>query len=172
MEKYDWAEFTKTINIKADIQDVYDLFSTRSGMESWFLRTCEYKDPNENICSDDQLVETGYFYTWRWYGWSDEVEENGKILQANGTNFFEYSFDGNGATNMIVTVTIEEEEAECLVHLKQRNIPTDEHGKSHWHLGCAAGWTFYLANLKSILEGGIDLRNRNPKYLKHKVINS
>lgn len=28
-------------------------------------------------------------------------------------------------------------------------------------VGCGEGWVFYLANLKSILEGGIDLRNKN-----------
>jgi hypothetical protein len=28
-------------------------------------------------------------------------------------------------------------------------------------MGCLGGWTFYLANLKSYLEGGVDLRNKN-----------
>jgi hypothetical protein len=26
---------------------------------------------------------------------------------------------------------------------------------------CQLGWTFYLANLKSVIEGGVDLRNKN-----------
>ena len=29
------------------------------------------------------------------------------------------------------------------------------------YVDCSYGWTFFLANLKSVLEGGIDLRNRN-----------
>jgi len=33
-------------------------------------------------------------------------------------------------------------------------------------LGCASGWAFYLVNLKSIYEGGLDLRNKTPA-LKH-----
>jgi hypothetical protein len=37
-------------------------------------------------------------------------------------------------------------------------------------VGCGEGWTFYLTNLKSILEGGVDLRNKEMK-LKN-VINS
>lgn len=40
----------------------------------------------------------------------------------------------------------------------------------NYHIGCTKGWNFYLTNLKSLLEGGIDLRNRN-KGLKE-VINS
>ena len=53
---------------------------------------------------------------------------------------------------------------------KQYNIPTDETGKTDYHIGCREGWVFYLANLKSIQEGGIDLRNKNPGIKK--VINS
>lgn len=37
-------------------------------------------------------------------------------------------------------------------------------------LSCKTGWTSYLANLKSVLEGGIDPRNKNEQ-LKA-VINS
>jgi hypothetical protein len=48
-----------------------------------------------------------------------------------------------------------------IVELVQDNISTDEKGKELWHVGCKTGWTFYLANMKSMFEGGIDLRNKN-----------
>jgi len=48
-----------------------------------------------------------------------------------------------------------------VVELWQENIPGDEDSKVNLHMGCTKGWTFYLTNLKSILEGGIDLRNKN-----------
>jgi len=67
-------------------------------------------------------------------------------------------------------VTIKKEEGETIVELVQDNIPTDEQGMHYWHLGCKTGWTFYLANMKSLYEGGIDLRNRNEKL--QEVINS
>ncbi|MEP6950371.1 MAG: hypothetical protein ABI863_13895 [Ginsengibacter sp.] len=71
---------------------------------------------------------------------------------------------------MIVEVTIQEEQEECMVSLKQYNIPIDEAGKTNYHIGCMEGWVFYLADLKSIREGGIDLRNKNPDIKK--VINA
>jgi hypothetical protein len=61
-------------------------------------------------------------------------------------------------------------EGENIVELLQENIPTDEQGMHSWHLGCKTGSTFYLANLKSVLEGGIDLRNKSEKL--QRVINS
>lgn len=47
------------------------------------------------------------------------------------------------------------------MELVQAKIPTDEISKVRLHLGCQNGWTFYLTNLKSIMEGGLDLRNKN-----------
>jgi hypothetical protein len=42
--------------------------------------------------------------------------------------------------------------------------------QQHYFIECGSGWSFYLVNLKSILEGGPDLRNKNPD-VKH-VINA
>ena len=55
------------------------------------------------------------------------------------------------------------DEGETIVELTQFNIELDDRSKSIFHVGCMQGWTFYLANLKSIMEGGIDLRNKNEK---------
>jgi hypothetical protein len=38
--------------------------------------------------------------------------------------------------------------------------------QQYFFIECGLGWTFYLANLKSILEGGLDLRNKNPEIQK------
>lgn len=96
--------------------------------------------------------------------------EFGEIVEVNGTDLIKFTFGGASAANMTVSVTIKNEEGEKIVELTQENIPEDEDGKTKYHLGCMEGWTFYLANLKSILEGGIDLRNKNEKL--QKVINS
>ncbi|MNF09593.1 hypothetical protein D3C80_2102910 [compost metagenome] len=58
---------------------------------------------------------------------------------------------------------LKQEEGETVVEITQSEIPTDERSKVYYHLGCSEGWTFYLANLKSVAEGGLDLRNKNEK---------
>jgi len=52
-----------------------------------------------------------------------------------------------------------------IVKLTQKNIPTDDVSKRNIRLGCESGWSFYLLNLKSIYEGGVDLRNKNPEFI-------
>jgi len=157
MDEFNWSEFTVRIPVAASVQTLYEAWATRRGIESWFLRTAEYRRPDGARRLADQKVKEGDLYTWRWHGWPDEVAELGRILDCNGTDYFRFSFGDAG----ICAVTIKEASGAAIVELVQSDIPTDEEGKHHWHLGCKTGWTFYLANLKSVIEGGIDLRNKD-----------
>lgn len=157
---YDWTKFTKRILINTTLEQVYHSFACRQGMEGWFLRLCDYKR-NGTELGPVELACAGDTYKFLWHGWPDSTTENGSILLADGYKNFGFTFNGQGATSMEVYVELEEMEGATLVALTQINIPNDIASMAHWHLGCLEGWTFYLSNLKSILEGGIDLRNKN-----------
>ncbi len=164
--EYDWSRFTKRIDVKASPEKLYNAWATRSGIESWFLRLGEFSTADGLILANDKPVQKGIKYTWRWHGHNDDATEHGEIIEANGIDLLVFSF---GAT-MKVRVQVKVEEATNIVELEQYDIPTDEKGKTNFHLGCAEGWVFYLANLKSVMEGGIDLRNKNEHI--RRVINS
>ena len=137
--------------------DLYAAWATRKGIEYWFVRYSPYAGQDGTTRTIEEFVQPGDIYTWRWHGWPDEVEEHGKILDCNGKNFFKFTFGEAG----ICAVTIKEEQGQRIVELVQSEIPTDERAMHYWHLGCKTGWTFYLANMKSLYEGGIDLRNKD-----------
>jgi uncharacterized protein YndB with AHSA1/START domain len=155
---YTWSSFTTRINVHAPIDKLYSMWATKSGIESWFLRMSEYKRANVVLQIDEEVIK-GDTYCWRWHGWSDDVTEEGNILDCNGRDFFKFSFGKAGDC----TVVIKEELGYTIVELTQENIPDDDQGKHYWHVGCKTGWTFYLANLKSICEGGVDLRNKDER---------
>jgi len=159
MDNYDWSKFTQRIPVKADKQKIYDAWATPAGLEHWFLRSAKFKTAEGNAREQNQHVQAGDTYEWNWFGWSDDTSEHGKILEANGKDFFKFIFGKAG----IVSVTIKTEENQTIVELVQEEIPTDEKSKVSFHLGCSTGWTFYLANLKSLYEGGLDLRNKNER---------
>ncbi len=163
---YDWSQFVVRISINATIDKLYHAWATREGMEYWFLRLSEYKKSDGTIRGDKEYVEKGDTYKWLWHGWPDDTVEYGTILDCNGKDFFKFSFGKAGNC----AVVIKKEEGESMIELVQDNIPTDEQGMHYWHLGCKTGWTFYLANMKSLYEGGIDLRNKNEKL--QQVLNS
>lgn len=166
MSNYDWSRFTVRIDISATQQSLYEAWSNQEMMELWFLRLCAYSKGDGTPLGRFESVEKGDTYKWHWHGWPDEAVEHGEILEANGTDMLKFTFGKAG----VCTVTIKEMEGENIVELVQENIPSDDYGMHQWHLGCKTGWTFYFANLKSLLEGGIDLRNKNEQ-LKG-VINS
>ncbi|MEP6682045.1 MAG: hypothetical protein ABJA35_02250 [Parafilimonas sp.] len=156
MNSYSWSRFTQRININAPIQTLHNAFATCGGMQSWFLRLSEYKREGD-LLVDYEIIKEGDTYTWLWFGHPDIVTETGEILLANDKNELKFTFGKAGN----VSVKIYEKNNENIVELTQDNIPVDEEGKTNWHLGCSTGWAFYLANLKSIMQGGIDLRNKN-----------
>jgi uncharacterized protein YndB with AHSA1/START domain len=159
MSAGDWSKFCIRINTKATIQQVYDSWTTQAALEKWFLRKAEFTQPDKTIRNRNSPIQKDDTYEWMWFGYSDDVAERGKILEVNGSDSLQFTF----ASQCIVTVKINSEEGETIVELCQENIPADENPKTNLYVGCGQGWTFYFANLKSLLEGGIDLRNKNEK---------
>ncbi len=166
MANFNWSRFTTRIPVKAAKKDLYKAWATKEGMEQWFLRLCEYKNADGSVRAKSEYVQNGDSYRWLWHGWPDETVEIGSIMECNDTDYLKFKFGNAGNC----TVTIKTEEGENIVELLQDNIPTDETGMRMYHLGCKTGWTFYLANMKSVLEGGLDLRNKNERI--REVVNS
>ena len=46
--------------------------------------------------------------------------------------------------------------------LRQWSIPNTDEGRASGHLNCRSCWVFFLANLQSVLEQGVDLRDKDP----------
>ncbi|MEQ1605514.1 MAG: SRPBCC domain-containing protein [Pyrinomonadaceae bacterium] len=160
----DWSTFTRRITVASPVQAIYEAWAIPSQIERWFLRAAEYSGADGRARNRDRAVEAGDLYLWRWHGYSDDVSETGMIVAANGIDTFAFTF----TQNCLVTVTVEEECGDSVVELTQSRIPDDP--DRGIYVDCSYGWAFYLGNLKSVLEGGIDLRNRNIK-IKN-VVNS
>jgi hypothetical protein len=157
MSEYDWSKFSARIDVKADKADIYRAWATRVGLERWFLRVAGFVGPGDETRGAHENIQRGDHYRWLWHGYDDTAAERGVIEEANGHDLLRFTFAGSCLVSVRVTV----EGAVTMVELQQENIPLDEASRARYHLGCLTGWTFYLANLKSVLEGGIDLRNKN-----------
>jgi uncharacterized protein YndB with AHSA1/START domain len=157
MSKGDPTKFIKRISIKANPQMIYDSWATPAGLESWFLRLAEFKKPGYERREISEYIQAGDKYFWLWHGYDDETFESRSVLQANGKDLFQFEFTGD----CIVTISILHEAGETICQLTQENIPSNDDITDHLYVLCGEGWTFYMTNLKSILEGGIDLRNKN-----------
>lgn len=155
MDNFNWSEFTKKIIITSDLEIVYNAWTKGEELEKWFLSKALFYDNNKIAISASENVPSTCHYEWTWF--AQNHHEKGKIISANGLDFIEFSFAGD----CVVQVQLYPINEVVIVELTQKNIPLDNASKEGIRLGCASGWAFYLVNLKSVLEGGLDLRNKD-----------
>lgn len=156
MDGYDWTKFTLTADFNADVRSIYKAWTTSDGLESWFLRkanlytiTGRLRDPEESMLKEDT-------YEWYWHGFDDNTVQKGEILEVNGIDSLKFSF----TDDTIVSISLSTNNGLTILELIQENIKEEPDPSRNLFIQCQTGWTFYLANLKSIIEGGIDLRNK------------
>jgi len=148
MKTLTWDSFTKKIHINASLEKLYWCWATEEGITSWFLRSAAYTRNKKRI-SASEFVQQNDAYTWMWHNW--DGQEQGKILEVNGSDLVKLSFAGS----CDLTITLEQRDEVVLLTLTQSQIPLDEKSKLEIFYGCSNGWTFWLANLKAYLEHGI-----------------
>lgn len=151
-----WTKFKLVADYNAPVRVIYEAWATQAGMESWFLRNASFYAISERQRDANEFIQTEDTYLWHWHGYPDTEYEKGSILKANGTDFIKFTFSGGS----VVSVKIESKYNLTFVELVQENIPIENDPSRNLFVGCQTGWLFYLTNLKSILEGGIDLRNK------------
>jgi len=151
-----WTRFKVTGDYNTDIRTLYEAWATPAGLEKWFLRRADFYTIPRRLREPEEFILKEDTYEWYWHGWGDETSEKGQILEANGTDLVKFTF----ANNSIVTVNISSRNGVSIVELTQENIAIEEDPTKSLFVQCQVGWTFYLANLKSVLEGSLDLRNK------------
>ena len=156
MSENKWTQFTITADFNTDVRSVYEAWTKPAGLEKWFLRKAEFYTIAGRLRSGDEYISKEDTYAWYWHGFDDAAVEKGQILEVNSIDFLKFSFSG-GST---VSVSIEGKNGLTILELTQENIPEESDPDKNLYIQCQIGWTFYLANLKSIIEGGIDLRNK------------
>ncbi len=167
-----WSHFKLRVNIRQPLDKVYAAWATPGGLESWFLRRAlvgvrEVPGltgvPGSDVAGPPGIhrlpgesMEAGDHYAWYWHGYPDTVVEKGTIIAANGVDHFAFTF----SLGCPVSISLYREHDETIVELVESELPTDEETMLAHYVGDSKGWIFYLTNLKSVLEGGLDLRNR------------
>ena len=149
---YDWTQFTRQIFIQADLPTVYQAWVQPSEITKWFIAATEQNRPAA------EAVQVGDHYHWRWH---QDLHAEGKFLQVIENEKLQFTFGENASDldeKIIVTVHFGDLGDMTSVILQQQNLPHTEQGHVQWHMGCNMGWSFFMTNLKALLEYGVDLR--------------
>ncbi|MGA2667350.1 MAG: SRPBCC domain-containing protein [Ignavibacteria bacterium] len=149
-KKYDWSQFTQRVAVAAPAEKVFRMWTDPKLMSKWLV-----SDAKMHLKKDGS-------YEWTWLG---GYKDSGQILNIRKPTKLIFTFAGS-----ICEVEIKKDKRGSLVNLRQYNIPITEEHKSATHLGCSNGWTFYLTNLKTFLEYGIDLRETDLKSIQEGTV--
>ena len=153
----DFSNFKLRINIQAPAQLIYRSLATPAGLEQWFLREAIFYSSEHLKREAEELIQVDDTYSMRWHGYSDEITHTGKVLCGDGLQQFGFTF----SLGCPVIFNIYPDQKTQILELICRDLPV-LNGMPHEHFIIdPRGWTFYLTNLKSVLEGGLDLRNRD-----------
>ncbi len=142
----DFKEFTLRIFIDATPEQAMNAWMTSGQLERWFLTKASYC----RLGPEEPATE-GTRYRWEW---AEGTVEEGEVTQVDPGALLAFTF-GEGAD---VVVRVGSLDGRTVVELVQRHDIADEGKRADYYVGCVTGWTFYFANLKSVLEGGLDLR--------------
>ncbi|RPI18627.1 MAG: SRPBCC domain-containing protein [Ignavibacteriae bacterium] len=145
--------FVRKIFINKNIEDVYELAATPAGIAKWFIDKAEYCYDDNKFRGDNEPAQPGDKYKFYWL--YKDYSADGEVIEAETNKIFKFTFGGAG----IVTITLSEENQKTLVELKQENYPGKQYDMDAY-INCYVCWTFYLANLKSVMEAGFDMRDR------------
>jgi uncharacterized protein YndB with AHSA1/START domain len=142
---YDWTQFTLRIFIRKPPSRVFKAWTDAKLITAWFTEKTVF-EPKKN----------GRIY-FEWLA-GDKFETRVDSIVKNRSVTF--PFGGKGEK---VTVKFKKDGKGCVCELRQYAMGTSPKDRWVMHRGCIQGWTFFLANLKSYLEHGIDLRDHDPK---------
>ena len=150
---HDWTSFDVYLYLEAAPADVLRYWQTVEGFTQFFV--AEMTACNENdVELNDAMLTPGTRYSWR--GIHDYAGE-GQFLEMTDASV-EFSFGGRYHVGVRATP---QGTGTCL-HLRQSGIGEEEGEQVHGSLNCRSCWIYFLVNLKSVVEFGVDLRDQNP----------
>jgi uncharacterized protein YndB with AHSA1/START domain len=155
---YDWTQFTREIFVQADLPTVFQAWAKPGEITKWFIATANVTTVDNQLRSPDDIMQVGDQYHWRWH---QDLQTSGTILDVVENERLQFTFGDRtpgSDEKVIVTVTFKALDDTTSIVLKQENLPDDERSHVHWHMGCNMGWSFFMTNLKALLEHGVDLR--------------
>ena len=159
MSNYDWTRFERHTFIEADPATVFRAWAVPENIVKWFIATADYASPDGQARASDEIVRADDTYQWQWH---QDLSARGKVLEVVADEKMVFTFgdkEPGSKEKIIVTVDVQAEaDGATRLRLVQENMADTPQAHVGWHMGCNLGWSFFMTNLKGLLEHGVDLR--------------
>jgi len=162
LELYKWTEFVQKEFINAPREAVFDKWVTSENIVGWFIAAAVYNYDGDKIRKPDEKIKAGDEYTWIFF---QGITVKGRIIDITENEYLSFTFgkkEPDSEEDVIVDLHFFSESADrTRIELHQKNISDSEYGQVNYNLSCMVGWSYFLMNLRSVIEGGNDLREKD-----------
>ena len=151
--QFSWEKFSRSIIINKKPEEVFLYIATAKGLTKWLLEAASFFTlANETQLLNRSCANEVDSYHWVWKGKNYELQ--GQVLDCDVPRTrFSFTF-GEACT---VDIVLTEHGGSTLLKLTQQATPGKTYDQMR-HVNSYAYWTFFLTNLKSVVEHEIDLR--------------
>lgn len=158
--RFSKTAFERGVLLDISMVEAYRYAATADGIAKWFIGKAVYTAPDGRVKAGDETAEKGDKYEWDWV--YKELVLKGEVLEANlpdkhgeagGKAFIEFTFGDTAKFSIRLSMV----DGRVLFMLTQESLP-DNPMPEESHINCYVCWTLFVMNLKSVAEGGKDLR--------------
>ncbi|MCA9756468.1 MAG: SRPBCC domain-containing protein [Candidatus Eisenbacteria bacterium] len=148
---YDWSQFEISMYFARPREELFRVWATARGLESFFIQTAEHSSPDGEVRARDEVVHSGDSYRWKYV---HDFRGQGTFTRVDPNERVQFTFG-----HMTVDVTFRDVDDGTEVHLHQSGCAIDDPDRAWQHLNCRSCWVYFLTNLRAVLHQGIDLRD-------------
>lgn len=150
-ESFNLNEFRHSIYLNAALEEVYTIAASAAGICKWFMGRAVYTEPDGRELGSSENAYEGCSFCWKWL--EKDLEIDGRVLKSERNNKFSFTF----GKSFEVSFILENSGGRILFTLHQK-YAADAEKNDFAQINCCTCWVFFLTNLKSVIENGIDLR--------------
>jgi len=155
-KNFDYNSFSHVIYINKIPDYVFRYIATASGITKWFIGKAEYFYGDSGIRLGDDYAQKGDSFLWKWL--NKDLELKGMVIECIKIKEFAFTF----SPLFKVTINLAQETGRTRITLKQEYQESAVRDDFNF-INCCVCWVFFLTNLKSVIEHGIDLREKDFK---------
>lgn len=149
----DWTRFHLYVAIGAPPDELFRAWSTSQGMESFFVEMMAIRNSDGRLLDPGEPATQGCRFVWRW---DSGALVSGEFLNVQPGRELGFTF---GASK--VCIRLQQQESGTILELCQYDMEDTQQNRMHLHTNCRAAWVYFLTVLKTLLEHGIDGRDRS-----------
>ena len=151
---FNMDSFIHAIILNASPEEVFEYVATSSGIVKWFIGKAKYFYKDSHIRLGNEKAQKGDSFLWNWL--NKDLELKGVVTESTDNKEFSFTFSPLFLVSIELTGTDDNKTRMTLKQEYQESASKNDFS----YINCCTCWVFFMTNLKSVIEHGIDLREK------------